>query len=119
MTYVPKGNMKRLIDAMQAQPEKRWWTADEVRIAGGIKHRNVSSHVKGAVANEMLFVRHEGRKVFYSLQPEEVKREAFSAALWDDGDLVLRGVQINDDGSVTVTAEETARVKRLLMGAAV
>jgi hypothetical protein len=40
--------------------------------------------------------------------------EEFNAALWLDGDLILRGVQVNEDDSVTITAAQLAKLKRLI-----
>lgn len=46
-------------------------------------------------------------------QAEPVE-QPFNAALWADGELVLYGVQENEDGSFTLTAQQVATIKRMI-----
>ena len=118
----PRGKTKQLIEAMQAQPEKvLWLPADCAAILG----KSVSSSLAPAVRRGWLY-KHElngrGRRVAYSLQPQEVAGEEpapaeFNAALWADGELVLHGVELNPDGrTLTLKADQVRLLCRLLHG---
>jgi hypothetical protein len=52
--------------------------------------------------------------VWFLPEVESDEPEKFNAALWLDGDLILRGVQVNEDDSVTITADQLAKLKRLI-----
>lgn len=120
----PRGKVKELIDAMQAQPEKVQWLVPE---CAEIVGPSVSSTLAPAVRHEWLF-KHKvgGVRVAYSLQPQDGPQEEaeepeelppFNAALWADGDLVLVGLQINQDGhSATLGPEQVRQLCRLLHG---
>lgn len=116
----PRGKVKQLIEAMEAQPDKLLWSPTECAQAMGSKNNAMSASLGAALRHEWLF-KHtgEGRAIFYSLRPpaeEEEAPEAFAAALWDDGEVVLRGVRHNEDGSVTLAADQVRRLCRLLHG---
>lgn len=56
-------------------------------------------------------------KVEAQAQPDEALEPVeFNAALWADGDLVIYGAQENEDGSITLMADQTAKLLRLLHG---
>lgn len=119
----PKGKTKLLIDTMRAQPDKPLWTPAECAEITGID-KGLSAQLSGPLRRGWLY-KHNlvGRRVAYGLHApaetpaeEEPPRE-FNAALWADGDLVLMGVELNEDGhSVTLGPERVRLLCRLLHG---
>lgn len=115
----PRGKIKELIEAMQAQPEKVLWSPPE---CGEIVGASVSSSLAPALRHGWLFKHMDGRRVHYSLQPPEEEPEEveelppFNAALWADGELVIIGAQQNTDGSITLVPDQVRQLCRLLHG---
>lgn len=116
MSMQPRGKVKLLIDAMQADPSHVVWTPAEAASVMGITKQAVSSHLQPAFRRGWLFKSVENRQLRFSLQGPEEEPAQFTAALWADGDLVLNGVQISEDGGVLLTREQVVQVKRLLLG---
>lgn len=85
----------------------------------GLKDSTLMGAVAPGLREGILVKRKDGGAVFYALA-EGVEVDVapeFNAALWADGDLVLVGVKLNDDGaSLTLNPEQTDKLRRLLMG---
>lgn len=87
----------------------------------------LTSALKPAILEGTVTKRKDGHSCYYSLgSGEPVNRspaaavpvdESFNASLWADGDLVLYGVEMNEDGStVTLSRSRVAMLRRLLLG---
>lgn len=82
--------------------------------------------VRPGLREGVLADRREGRSVWYRLadgvtvEPSTQEEDGvpeFNAALWADGDLVLLGVSLNEDGhSVTLGPDKVRTLCRLLHG---
>jgi hypothetical protein len=119
MSYEPRGTVKKLMDAMQrAGDPQRVWTCDEAAKAMGVPKKGIAARLRCAVNAGLLQVHHRSPRRIegYSLEAAAEEAEAFSAQLWNDGDLVLAGVEIGDDGRVLIKCDQVAQVKRLLTG---
>lgn len=96
--------------------------AKELADAIGVAPGTLQAALKCAVRDGFVVKRMEGRAVFFSLpdgepQPADGDAPDFNAALWADGDLVLVGVTLNDDGhSVTLGPDKVRTLCRLLHG---
>lgn len=113
----PRGKVKELIDKMDAQPEKGLWCSAEVADAMGVPCQGLAARLGAALRNGWIYKHElEGRKVAYSRQAPEAEQEKFAAGLWTDGEMVLRGLQPNEDGSILLTADQVAQVRALLTG---
>jgi DNA-binding transcriptional ArsR family regulator len=120
MSYTPRGHVKTILDGMAKDSPELEWTAQELADLAGIDRLTVSSTLRVAVKNEAVYAQRKGREFVYSLTPYEVEAEEpaepvkFSAAMWDDGDLVIYGAQQTDDGGVLLSKEQLATIKRMV-----
>ncbi|MES2634042.1 MAG: hypothetical protein V4669_13795 [Pseudomonadota bacterium] len=117
--YTPRGNPAKLIAYLAAHPELDPITSADAGAMLGIESNLVHNFMKSAVANGVLFTIKEGRTRSFTLTPppeEQIEEVPFNAALWLDGDLVLSGVQVNEDGSVQITREQWQQVQGLVVG---
>jgi predicted transcriptional regulator len=121
----PRKTLKLAEIYLQKHGETR---AGALADALGVTAGTLTSAIKPAVLEGTVAKRTEGRSVFYSTgngiptSPrllEEHEERSFNASLWADGDLVLYGVTINDDGeSVTIGRQNVTLIRRLLTGSA-
>ncbi len=117
MTYTPRGNVKAILDGMAEKDAALEWSSDEVAGLVGMDRKGLSQTLKAAIREGALHAEKRGRATFYSLTPfEQEQPEAveFNAALYLDGDVVIYGAQANEDGSFTLTAEQLAKLKKLV-----
>lgn len=129
----PRGAVKRLLEHMAARPHHPLWEPDEVANLLGCPKLQIHTRLRHARDNGLIYVHHQSpRKVKYSLQPPpegqtppddqagegaaDEPGSDFSACLWSDGELVLRGVRSQEDGSLILTADQVTTVKALLTG---
>lgn len=119
MSYHPRGHVKAILDAMALQDRAVEWTTEQVAAIVNIAPSSVSTTLKAAIRNELLFKQKRGIHTFYCLTSYEPQAEPpeFKASLWTDGEIVMYGVQHNTDGSVTLTKEHIALIRPLVMGA--
>lgn len=121
--------LKPVIDHLTEHGETQMTALAE---AIGVSPATLYSGVATAIARGEIVKRSEGRAVFYGLgngtpaandtrqRPEPVADTGpqFNAALWADGELILWNVDLNEDGrSLTLNADETRTLRRLLVGA--
>jgi hypothetical protein len=107
---------QRLIEFLQQNPETE--TVSSPEVAGIIDKplNQITALMRGAVQRGQLYstkikgIRHYSLNKFPEEEPE------FSASLWTDGDLVIRGFQENRDGSVTIGRAGMIELRRLLTG---
>jgi hypothetical protein len=120
MSYTPRGKVKQIIDHMRTQADDLEWTTEELAEAGSIDKRAVATQLKTAVKNEAVFRDRRGRFTVYSLTPFEQAAQPdaeaveFNAALWADGDLILYGLTELEDGGHLISAENLAKLRRLV-----
>lgn len=117
MAYNPRGNVKKILDGMAAQDNDMEWGTEELAAIVGITSASVSSTMKAALREGLIFKQKRGVKTFYSLTSYEPEAEPaeFNASLYLDGDLVIYGAQLNEDDSVTITADQLAKLKKLIV----
>lgn len=122
MAYTPRGHAKKILDTMGEQSVDLEWTAVELAEIVGIPSTSVPQTVRAAIKHGLLFSARKGRSNVYSLsayeqdaeqQGEQATAAEFDAAVYLDGGLVIWGAQENEDGSVTITAAQLAKLKRL------
>jgi hypothetical protein len=133
MTYTPQPGTipHRAIAFLEKQPPGTDLAAAVICEDLGVDTNSFSVRMKLAREAGLVRTRKEGRLLFWGLgdgtpdlQPrdQDEREEApapaatpeFNAALWADGDLVIYGAQENEDGSITLSPEQLAIVKRLV-----
>lgn len=133
MAYEPRGKVGDLIAAMRAKPKQIEWPRDEVAAIMDIPVSNVAAYIGAARDHGLIFSAKRGRQMAYSLAMMDEEGEGeqqeqgpepesdddappFNAALWADGELTICGMQVNEDGGVTLSADQTRTLYRLLRG---
>lgn len=118
MSYEPRGAVKAIIEAMRAQAPDLEWSTEEIANAAGIDKGAVSSTLRVAVREQALFSERRGRCAVYSLtsfeQEEQQEPVPFNAAYWADGDVVLYGLPEMEDGGVLLSAENLAKLRKMV-----
>lgn len=118
MKYTPRGKAAIIISAMAKEPEREF-TRAEVAALGGLEDDSVSAYMAAARRNGAVFSRKEGRATYWRITPfgagEQVE---FKVANWSDGDMVIYGAAVCEDGSVLLNANQKAVLRRMLVGEA-
>lgn len=139
-TYIPRpGSLaEKAFLHLNSMPSGSELTATEIADVMGAELKNVSGTLHHAVKNGLLLARREGRKLLYSLgtgEPVTPARSAaedadtdidfgtdadadqtpFCAALWSDGDMMMTGAQVMDDGAVFLRRHQVAELYRYLL----
>jgi len=110
---------QQLIDWFKANPDTKEASGQQIADLLGMDPKSINATFKSSVERGLLHSEKRGLHRFYSLRPFEVPDEdkvPFNAALWTDGDLVIYGATLNEDGSVTVAHADVARLRGLLHG---
>ena len=113
MAYRSNGFAAKAIEHLQTLEPGTCLSSAELADAIGCGRQSLSACLKAARLGGDLHAEKDGKDYVWSLPPE-VGEPEFNAALWADGDLVIYGAQANSDGSVTLTADQVATVKRLI-----
>jgi DNA-binding transcriptional ArsR family regulator len=90
--------------------------AGALAAAIGVSNGTLGSAMRVPEAEGLIVKRGQGRQVFYSLPAEgeaqAVDPEDIRWTIWDDGDLVIYGLEPNTDGSHTIPAKVLDSIKR-------
>lgn len=68
MSYMPRGAMAVLLNAMRAEPDRIWTTQDAAAVSG-LPYRRVGAHAAYAVSEGVMFRSRAGKFTLYALRP--------------------------------------------------
>lgn len=68
MSYMPRGAMAVLLNAMRAEPDRVWTTHDAAAVFG-LPYRRVGAHAAYAVSEGVMFRTKAGKTTLYALRP--------------------------------------------------
>ncbi len=122
--YKPRGKVAQIIEHMATEPDREW-TRDEVgAVIGLTDSKGIASYLASAKRGGLLHTRKDGARLVYRINPYEPEPETpaepveFKVAIWSDGDLVMYGAPIGEDGTVILNADQKAVLRRMLVGEA-
>lgn len=120
-TYVPRAGSipARAVEHLQTLDAGSAVSTTDLAALLGADPTSMSACLNAARRHGAIDARRDGRGLVWFLPEEDTTEEdaepvPFNAALWSDGDLVIYGAQANEDGSVTLSAEQVAQVKCLI-----
>lgn len=127
----------KVLAHFQERPDLYEMSSAELADAFGFPVKNVSGTLANVVRNGLLAVRRQGRQCFYRKGDGKPLAKVFSlatplpsdppaaplaptahgltAALYNDGELYLHGVQTMADGGVLLSAVQTAELRAYLL----
>lgn len=122
MTYTPRGKVAQIIELMATEPDREWTRDELATVAGLIKKPSAIGSYLGSAKKAGLFhTRKNGRDVLYRINPyedEPPEPVEFKVAVWSDGDVVLYGAPMSEEGCVIFKPEHIEVLRRMLGKAA-